>query len=100
VPELQKIVRLGADASFNRISIDGDTSTNDTLLVMANGASGVVVTPKLLPLFTEALTKLLQDLAMQIVRDGEGAKKLITIHVSGAPSNDDATRIARGIANS
>ena len=99
-PVLQKMVKAAADASFNRLSIDGDTSTNDTLLVMANGASGVTVDAKLQPLFAEALTKLLQDLAMQIARDGEGAKKLITINVTGAKTDGEATTIARAIANS
>ena len=67
---------------------------------MANGASGVNVDAKLAPLFAEALTKLMQDLAIQIARDGEGAKKLITINVTGAATNADATTIARAIANS
>jgi glutamate N-acetyltransferase / amino-acid N-acetyltransferase len=97
---LGKILRAATEVSFNRISVDGDTSTNDTLLVMANGVSGVAVDKKLEPLFAEALTKLLQDLAIQIARDGEGAKKLVTINVTGAKSNDDAAKIARGIANS
>ena len=99
-PVLQKMLKTAVDASFNRLSIDGDTSTNDTLLVMANGTSGVNVDSKLQPLFAEALTKLLQDLAIQMARDGEGAKKLVTINVTGAATNDDATRIARAIANS
>ena len=94
-PVLQKMLKTAVDASFNRLSIDGDTSTNDTLLVMANGTSGVNVDSKLQPLFAEALTKLLQDLAIQMARDGEGAKKLVTINVTGAATNDDATRIAR-----
>jgi len=99
-PLLQKMLKTACDASFNRMSIDGDTSTNDTLLVMANGASGVPVDSKLAPLFAEALTKLMQDLATQIARDGEGAKKLITINVTGAATHQDATTIARAIANS
>jgi glutamate N-acetyltransferase/amino-acid N-acetyltransferase len=97
---LRAMLGPACEQSFNRLSVDGDTSTNDTLLVMANGASGVPVAAKDRALFAEALTKLLQDLAIQIARDGEGAKKLITINVSGAKSDDDAARIARGIANS
>ncbi|HLK21819.1 MAG TPA: bifunctional glutamate N-acetyltransferase/amino-acid acetyltransferase ArgJ [Bryobacteraceae bacterium] len=86
--------------SYNRISVDGDTSTNDTLLVLANGASGVEPTDKELAKFEETLGDLLEDLAKQIVRDGEGARKLMTIEISGAPSEDAADRIARTIANS
>lgn len=86
--------------SYNRISVDGDTSTNDTLLVLANGASGVEPTDKELAKFEETLGDLLEDLAKQIVRDGEGARKLVTIEINGAPSEDAADRIARSIANS
>ena len=88
------------EESYHRLSVDGDTSTNDTVAIMANGASGVTLKPADYPLFQQALTKVMQDLASQIARDGEGAKKLVTIHVTGARSNDDAARIARAIANS
>lgn len=94
------MLREANEASYSRISVDGDTSTNDTVLLLANGASGLKVGPKDRDSFVGALTYLMQDLAQQIVRDGEGAKKLITILVEGAKSNDDAARIARGIANS
>jgi glutamate N-acetyltransferase/amino-acid N-acetyltransferase len=86
--------------SYNRISVDGDTSTNDTLLVLANGASGVEPTDKELAKFEESLAEVLEDLAKQIVRDGEGARKLVTIEINGAASEDSADRIARAIANS
>jgi len=86
--------------SFNRISVDGDTSTNDTLLLLANGASGVEPAKKELAKFEEVLSLALEDLAKQIVRDGEGARKLITIEISGAASEDAADRFARAIANS
>jgi glutamate N-acetyltransferase / amino-acid N-acetyltransferase len=86
--------------SYNRISVDGDTSTNDTLLLLANGASKVEPTDKELAKFEEALAQVLEDLAKQIVRDGEGARKLITIEISGAASEDAADRLARTIANS
>jgi glutamate N-acetyltransferase/amino-acid N-acetyltransferase len=86
--------------SYNRISVDGDTSTNDTLLLLANGASGVEPTDKELARFEAALSNALEDLATQIVRDGEGARKLITIEISGAASEDAADRFARAIANS
>jgi glutamate N-acetyltransferase/amino-acid N-acetyltransferase len=97
---LRSMLSPAYEQSFNRLSVDGDTSTNDTLLVLANGASGVSPAAKDRAVFAEALTKVLQELAIQIARDGEGAKKLITINVSGARSDDDAARIARSIANS
>jgi glutamate N-acetyltransferase/amino-acid N-acetyltransferase len=77
--------------------VDGDTSTNDTVAVLANGASGIKPSAKGLE---TALTSVLESLAMQIARDGEGAKKLVTIHVEGARNEADAARIARSIANS
>ena len=98
--QLQPILKRAVDASFHRISVDGDTSTNDCVLVMANGASGVTVTVKELRAFEEFLTVVLQNLAQQIARDGEGARKLVTIDISGARNNADAARIARTIANS
>jgi glutamate N-acetyltransferase / amino-acid N-acetyltransferase len=86
--------------SYNRISVDGDTSTNDTLLLLSSGASGVEPGGKELVKFEEALSQVLEDLAKQIVRDGEGARKLITIEIGGATSEDAADRLARAIANS
>jgi len=86
--------------SYNRISVDGDTPTTDTLLLLANGASGIEPTDKELLKFEEALSEVLEDLAKQIVRDGEGARKLITIEIAGASSEDAADRLARTIANS
>jgi glutamate N-acetyltransferase / amino-acid N-acetyltransferase len=86
--------------SYNRISVDGDTSTNDTLLLLANGASGVQLNENERLDFEEALALLLEDLAKQIVRDGEGARKLVTIEIRGASNEDAADRIARSIANS
>jgi glutamate N-acetyltransferase/amino-acid N-acetyltransferase len=95
----QMLVR-GNQASYSRISVDGDTSTNDTLVLMANGASGVRPDPREISLVEAAITRVMQSLAMQIVRDGEGAKKLITIEVSGARNDAAAAAIARSIANS
>jgi glutamate N-acetyltransferase / amino-acid N-acetyltransferase len=86
--------------SYNRISVDGDTSTNDTMLLLANGASGIQPAEKERAKVQEALSKVMEDLARQIVRDGEGARKLITIEVNGAPGDEAAERIARSIANS
>ncbi len=99
-PMLKTLTAQANENSYNRISVDGDTSTNDMLAVLANGASGVKVTAKDVPLFREALSCVAQDLAMQIARDGEGARKLITIQVTGAADDAAAVRIARSIANS
>ncbi len=82
------------------MSVDGDTSTNDTMLVLANGAGGVQPDEKDRKKVGEALTEVMEDLARQIARDGEGARKLVTIEVSGAAGDDAAERIARTIANS
>jgi glutamate N-acetyltransferase/amino-acid N-acetyltransferase len=92
---LRGILKRGIEKSYNRISVDGDTSTNDTVVVMANGASG-----KSPAGLEKAITEVLESLATQIVRDGEGARKLVTIDVTGASSDSAAEKIARGIANS
>lgn len=97
---LGAMLATAVNRSYNRISVDGDTSTNDTVLVLANGASGLQPNQREAKKVEEALTGLLEDLARQIVRDGEGARKLVTIEVSGAANEDAATRIARSIANS
>ncbi len=97
---LRKLLRKGIEVSYNRLSVDGDMSTNDTVALLANGASGVHVTPADRDVFAGALAHLLQDLAIQIARDGEGAKKFVTIEVQGARSEREAARIARAIANS
>jgi len=97
---LRRMLVRAAELSYNRISVDGDTSTNDTLIVLANGASGVRPDPKEMSVFEEALTETLQSLARQIVRDGEGARKLIAVEVHGALSDASAAAIARSIANS
>ena len=96
---LRRMLVRATELSYNRISVDGDTSTNDTLIVMANGASGVRPDPKEMSVFEEGLTETLQSLARQIVRDGEGARKLISVEVHGAVS-DAAAAIARSISNS
>jgi glutamate N-acetyltransferase/amino-acid N-acetyltransferase len=89
--------------TFNAISIDGDTSTNDTLLVLANSAAG---TPPIKSgsaahrAFTKALEEVCQSLALQIVADGEGAQRVIEIEVRGAKSETDARRIGQTIATS
>jgi glutamate N-acetyltransferase/amino-acid N-acetyltransferase len=96
--------RVGADESFNRITVDGDTSTNDSLIVLAGGAASnalITDTGSAESLaFGAALTAVLRDLAMQIVMDAEGATKLIEIEVSGAQDCESARQIAFTIANS
>jgi glutamate N-acetyltransferase/amino-acid N-acetyltransferase len=94
---LRSALKRAVARSYNRISVDGDTSTNDTVAVLANGASGVKPSAKA---FEAALTEVLESLARQIARDGEGARKLVTIDVEGAASEKAAEKIARSIANS
>jgi glutamate N-acetyltransferase/amino-acid N-acetyltransferase len=97
---LAEMLVTATERSFNRISVDGDTSTNDTLLLLANGAGGVDPGKKDREAILEAICQVAESLAIQIARDGEGARKLITIHVEGAESEEAAEQIARGIANS
>jgi len=97
---LRGILKRAAERSYQRLSVDGDTSTNDTLLLLSNGASGVRPGDKELAKVEEGITEVMETLAKAIARDGEGATKLITIVVSGAQSDDAAARMARAIANS
>ena len=97
---LRPMLEATVARSYNRISVDGDTSTNDTVLVLANGASGVKPNEKERKIIQEVLCWVMEDLAEQIVHDGEGARKLITIRVQGAADEQSAERIARSIANS
>ncbi len=97
---LRRMLRRAVERSYNRLSVDGDTSTNDTLLLLANGASGVRPDAKEMAAVEDLIARVAEDLARSIARDGEGARKLITILVSGAPTDDAAVRLARSIANS
>jgi glutamate N-acetyltransferase/amino-acid N-acetyltransferase len=97
---LASMLATAVKRSYNRISVDGDTSTNDTVLLLANGASGVQPSQRESKKVEEAVSLVMEDLARQIARDGEGARKLIVIDVSGASSEETADRIARSIANS
>ncbi len=103
-PELNKCLKIGVANTFNRISVDGDTSTNDMVLVMANGAAGNKWIDDEIPddqqLFQNTLEDILRELAMKIVADGEGATKCITIRVCGAKESEEAERMARTVANS
>ena len=98
-PLLQKLVSQINDLSFNCITVDSDTSTSDTLLMGATGASGIEVT-EADTAFAEALETVFLDLAHQVVKDGEGATKFVTVEVTGAASDADARTHAMAIANS
>jgi glutamate N-acetyltransferase/amino-acid N-acetyltransferase len=97
---LRAMLKRGVERSYNRLSVDGDTSTNDTLVLLANGASGVRPDPRELPKVEEGIARVMESLAQAIARDGEGARKFIAIVVSGTSNNDGAVRMARAIANS
>jgi glutamate N-acetyltransferase/amino-acid N-acetyltransferase len=98
---LQNLLAPAIDRSFNSISIDGDTSTNDTVLLLANGASGVRLDdPNRLEYFIQGLEIVSVELAKMIVRDGEGVSKFVTIWVSGARSSEEAKLAAQTIATS
>ena len=97
-PDLQAMVARLNDMTFNCITVDSDTSTSDSLLVAATGASGIDVTDN--AAFQEALFEVMMDLAHQVVRDGEGATKFVEIDVTGAASDRDAHIHAMAIANS
>ena len=96
-PALRVALRAAVENSFNRITIDGDMSTNDTVILLANGASGV--TP-LLSQFQEALDTTSRALARMIVKDGEGVTRFVEVEVHGAASAGDARRAAEAVANS
>ena len=96
-PALRVALRAAVENSFNRITIDGDMSTNDTVILLANGASGV--NPPL-PQFQEALDTTSRALARMIVKDGEGVTRFVEVEVQGAASAGDARRAAEAIANS
>lgn len=99
--DLRKAFRGAVDRAFNRIVVDGDTSTNDTAAIFANGACGLPpLAGKDLEAFGEALRSLLLDLALLIVRDGEGATRVVRVAVKGAASDRDAIRAARAVATS
>lgn len=98
--EAGAFLRPAVEASFNRISIDGDCSTNDAVLLLANGASGVSRSDARDEAFAAALGGVCSELSRLIVADGEGATVLLEIEVTGAASDDEATAIARRIATS
>jgi len=104
---LQSLLKRGVEDTFNAVTIDGDTSTSDTLLAFATGTAAANGAPKIsrvgdprLKAFTKAFDAVLADLAEQVARDGEGARKLVEIIVEGAVSKTSARRIAMSVANS
>jgi len=99
-PRLDALLRTACDRSFNRVSVDGDMSTNDTVLLLASGASGARLSPEDEPAFAAALLDVCISLARQIACDGEGATRLVEITVTGAANERDALRVADAIARS
>ncbi len=99
--QLQKMISRNVDATFNSITVDSDTSTSDTLLIAATGQSAAAeLKGPALKAFETALQGVMRDLALQVVRDGEGATKLVEVRVTGAASDEDAAKVAFSIANS
>jgi glutamate N-acetyltransferase/amino-acid N-acetyltransferase len=99
-PLLQKLLERAVARSFNSVTVDGDTSTNDTAILLASGQSGAVITEDNAGLFLVLLEAVCVELSKKIARDGEGATKLIEITVSGAQREEQAKKIALTIANS
>ncbi len=103
LPYLRRVFKKAVDASFNRISVDGDCSTNDTALLMANGLAKIKLSAqnkKACNQFEKALDEVCQALAYRMVQDGEGATKVVELEISGARSNQAAQKIAYSIAQS
>ena len=99
---LKTVIKEASELTFNRISIDGDMSTNDTVLLFANGVSGIVAdeTSELLEAFKKAVTKVCAVLAEKIVGDGEKVTKLVELIVKGCRTDSDAEKVARAVGNS
>jgi glutamate N-acetyltransferase/amino-acid N-acetyltransferase len=98
--ELGDLLAPAVERSFNSISIDGDTSTNDTVLLLASGASGVKLNERSGEAFADALKAVCRSLAYQIVDDGEGVGHVVTLHVTGARTEAEAKQVAKAIAHS
>jgi glutamate N-acetyltransferase/amino-acid N-acetyltransferase len=98
--DLQACLTRVVDATFNCITVDGDTSTNDMVIALANGASGIRLTGDALQAFEQGLYRVCEYLAKRIVKDGEGASRIFEVRVSGAVDTDAARQIARTIAES
>jgi glutamate N-acetyltransferase/amino-acid N-acetyltransferase len=98
--QLQGVLEPAVEQSFNSISIDGDTSTNDTVLLLASGASGVKLNERSSEAFADALKVVCGSLAYQIVDDGEGVGHVVTLHITGARTEAEAKQVAKAIAHS
>ncbi|MGB9197523.1 MAG: bifunctional glutamate N-acetyltransferase/amino-acid acetyltransferase ArgJ [Terriglobales bacterium] len=99
--ELHRLLRAACGKSFNCMSIDGDTSTNDTVLLLASGESGIrLMAPHVQKKFSAALNRACASLAEQIISDGEGVQHVIRLHIAGARIRDEALTVARTIAHS
>jgi glutamate N-acetyltransferase/amino-acid N-acetyltransferase len=99
-PVLRRLLVNANERSFNRITVDGDTSTNDALVLVATGASGVVIGPGEAPALQAALDAICRDLAQAIVRDGEGATKFVTVAVGGGATAAECLRVGYAVAES
>jgi glutamate N-acetyltransferase/amino-acid N-acetyltransferase len=99
-PLLHRALREAVNDTFNAITVDGECSTNDCVMLLANGASGVAIDESSYDAFAAGLRSVCLQLALGIVRGGEGATKLVTVTVTGGATNDDARRAAKAIANS
>jgi glutamate N-acetyltransferase / amino-acid N-acetyltransferase len=100
LPLLQRALRAAVNTTFNAITVDGESSTNDTVMLLANGASGASVNEASYEAFLSGLTAVCRELALGIVRGGEGATKLVAVTVTGAASESEARIAAKAIANS
>jgi glutamate N-acetyltransferase/amino-acid N-acetyltransferase len=98
--DLAELLEPACERSFNSISVDGDTSTNDTVLLLASGASGVKLDDRVRPAFDNALRLVCGSLAHQIVDDGEGVTHVVTLQINGCETEDEARQVARAIAHS
>ncbi|MEM5817106.1 MAG: bifunctional glutamate N-acetyltransferase/amino-acid acetyltransferase ArgJ, partial [Desulfitobacterium hafniense] len=98
--ELQELLREVVEDSFNMVTVDGDTSTNDMVLVLANGKSGITLNPEEWAEFRRMFGAVCQKLAQDIARDGEGATKFLEVQVLGAAAVEDARKIAKSICGS
>lgn len=100
--DLQKVLDKNIESSFNRITVDGDMSTNDTTILLANGSSGVKIaynSPSF-DAFADAVLQVMQSLARQMVMDGEGVTKFVEVKIKNAGNYDDAKKLAEAVANS
>jgi glutamate N-acetyltransferase/amino-acid N-acetyltransferase len=98
--ELRKMLAEAVGRSYNSLTIDGDMSTNDMVLLLANGAAGVAAKGEEKKALQDAINGVMESLAKQIAADGEGARKLIIVNAQGFKTSDDARKVARAISNS